>query len=87
MEKDFLKEFNGQYMTVDELALYIKRSRGAIRNLVLRRVIPYRKPAGRLIFLKEEIDQWVQDAPGKKLEEIQNNLWDRESFKSSIKRT
>ncbi|MGD0916947.1 MAG: helix-turn-helix domain-containing protein [Thermodesulfobacteriota bacterium] len=75
-----------QYLTVEQLASYIKRSKGAIRNLVLRRAIPYRKPAGRLIFLKEEIDQWVQNAPGKKLEEIENDLGDKESFKSSIKR-
>jgi len=69
-----LKQFDGQYMNVDELASYIKRSRGAIRNLILRRAIPYRKPAGRLIFLKEEIDQWVQSAPGKTLEEIRDDL-------------
>jgi len=75
-----------QYLTVEQLASYIKRSKGAIRNLVLRRAIPYCKPAGRLIFLKEEIDQWVQNAPGKKLEEIENDLGDKESFKSSIKR-
>lgn len=81
-----MKEFGSQYMSVEELASYIKRSKGAIRNLVLRRVIPYRKPAGRLIFLKEEIDQWVQMAPGKKLEEIENDLWDKESFNSLIKR-
>lgn len=69
-----MKQFDGQYMNVDELASYIKRSRGAIRNLILRRAIPYRKPAGRLIFLKEEIDQWVQSAPGKTLEEIRDDL-------------
>lgn len=85
-----------QYLDINQLSEYIHRSKGAIRNLVLRRAIPYRKPAGRLIFLKEEIDQWVQMAPGKKLEEIENDLWDKESlgsyqgkanknFRSSIK--
>lgn len=76
----------GHYLTIEELSLYIKRSKGEIRNLVLRRANPYRKPAGRLLFLKEEIDQWVQNAPGKKLEEIENDLWDKENLKSSIKR-
>lgn len=85
-----MKQFDGQYMNVDELASYIKRSKGAIRNLILRRAIPYRKPAGRLIFLKEEIDQWVQMAPGKSLEEIKNDLCEKETLrnthaKSSIK--
>jgi hypothetical protein len=86
----FLKEFDGQYMDIEEVSFYVKRSKGAIRNLVLRRAIPYRKPAGRLIFLKEEIDQWVQMAPGKKLEEIENDLCEKETLrnthaKSSIK--
>jgi hypothetical protein len=67
-----LKEFNGQYLTIEDLSSYIHRSKGAIRNLVLRRAIPFRKPAGRLIFLKEEIDQWVNVAPGKTLNEIRN---------------
>ncbi len=68
------KEFDYQYLNVNQLASYIQRSKGAIRNLVLRKAIPYRKPAGRLIFLKKEIDQWIQMAPGRKLEEIQNEV-------------
>lgn len=70
----FLREFGEQYLSVEDLSLYIKRSKGAIRNLVLRKVIPYRKLAGRLMFVKEEIDEWVQTAPGKKLEDLQNEL-------------
>jgi hypothetical protein len=68
-----MKEFNGQYLTVDDLSSYIHRTPGAIRNLVLRRAIPYRKPAGRLLFLKEEIDRWIKLSPGQDLEEIINN--------------
>lgn len=64
---------NSPYMDVNELASYIKRSRGAIRNLVLRRAIPYRKPAGRLLFVKEEIDRWIQMSPGEKLDKIRCN--------------
>jgi predicted DNA-binding transcriptional regulator AlpA len=69
-----LKQSDDQYLDINELASYIKRSKGAIRNLILRRAIPYRKPAGRLIFLKKEIDQWVQTSPGKSFEEIKNDL-------------
>ena len=64
-----MKELSEKYLTIDDLSSYIGRSKGAIRNLVLRRVIPYRKPAGRLIFIKAEIDRWVQMAPGKGLDE------------------
>lgn len=77
-----MRELDGQYLTIDDLSSYIHRSKGAIRNLVLRRAIPYRKPAGRLIFLKEEIDKWIQSSPGKTFEELENDQWDRESLKS-----
>jgi len=66
-------ESDGQYMDIGELASYIKRSKGAIRNLVLRRGIPYRKVGGRLIFLRREIDEWIQMAFGKNLDEIKND--------------
>ena len=81
-----MKQLDGNYLNIDDLASYIKRSKGAIRNLVLRRAIPYRKPAGRLIFLKEEIDQWVEMADGRTLEGIKNELFGEKSFKASTKR-
>jgi len=62
----------GRYLTVKEISDYLKRSQGAIRNLVLRRAIPYRKPAGRLLFDKEEIDQWVKGSEGISLEDLLN---------------
>jgi hypothetical protein len=61
------------FMTACELASYIRRSPGAIRNLVLRRKIPFRKPMGRLLFIKREIDEWVKMSEGISLQEIQKN--------------
>jgi len=58
------------YLTVKELSDYLKRSQGAIRNLVLRRAIPFRKPAGRLLFDRQEIDDWIRNAEGVSLEEL-----------------
>lgn len=60
------------YLTVTELSEYLRRSPGAIRNLVLRRAIPFRKPAGRLLFLKEEVDAWIRMSDGVSIEEIEN---------------
>jgi excisionase family DNA binding protein len=60
-----------EYLTVQELSLYLKRSPGAIRNLVLRRAVPYRKPAGRLLFDKDEIDKWIHDSEGVSFDELQ----------------
>lgn len=56
--------------TVKNVSEYLNRSEGAVRNLVLRGKIPYRKPGGRLCFIESEIEKWVQGSPGKKIEEV-----------------
>jgi len=61
------------WLTVHELSGYLKRSPGAIRNLVLRRKIPFRKPAGRLLFDLDEIDAWVKASDGISFEEIRSS--------------
>jgi excisionase family DNA binding protein len=61
-----------KYFTVKQVSDYLNRSPGAIRNLVLRRAIPYRKPAGRLLFDRDEIDQWIKNSEGISLEELLN---------------
>jgi hypothetical protein len=43
---------------------------GAIRNLVNRRKIPFRKPAGRLVFVYDELIEWVESAPGLSMEQL-----------------
>jgi hypothetical protein len=53
-----------KFLTTDECADFIGRTPGAVRNLVMRRMIPYRKPAGRLVFLKSEIEKWIVQSPG-----------------------
>ena len=55
---------------VVEVSQYLRRSPGAIRNLVLRRGIPYHKPGGRLLFNREEIDLWIRKSEGISLEDL-----------------
>jgi len=64
------------YLTCDQCADFLGRSPGAIRNLVMRRKIPFRKPGGRLIFIRSEIIQWIEQAPGITPEEIAANSQD-----------
>ena len=59
-----------EYLSTSECAQLIKRSTGAIRNLAMRRRIPFRKPGGRLVFIRSEIQRWIEDAPGVKPDEI-----------------
>jgi hypothetical protein len=58
------------YFNTKGLAAYIHRSEGAIRNLVMRRAIPFRKVRGRLLYIKIEIDRWISTSEGATLEEI-----------------
>jgi len=60
-----------EYMTTNECGKLIGRSPGAVRNLVLRRRIPFRKPGGRLVFLKSEIEKWIERSPGIKIEDLE----------------
>jgi excisionase family DNA binding protein len=60
-----------EYLTTKECADLINRSSGAVRNLVMRRRIPFRKPGGRLLFLRSEIKKWIDDAPGVKIEDLE----------------
>lgn len=59
-----------KYLNTTEVGALISRTPGAVRNLVLRQKIPYRKPAGRLMFIKSEIEDWVENAPGMTIKEI-----------------
>ena len=75
MEEEFLtpqdiSKKGEQYLTVNELAEYIKRSKPAIRMLTMRREIPFRKVAGRLVFIKSEVDEWINMSKGIGIDEI-----------------
>ena len=58
------------YFDTKGLSSYIHRTEGAIRNMVMRRAIPFRKAGGRLVFLEEEIDEWINLSEGATLDEI-----------------
>jgi predicted DNA-binding transcriptional regulator AlpA len=59
-----------RYLNVNQISNYLNRSPGAIRNLVLRRAIPFRKPVGRLLFDRLEIDEWIKKSEGIGLEQL-----------------
>ena len=59
-----MSDSHKKYLSTEENAELIGRSAGAVRNLVLRRAIPFRKAGGRLVFLRSEIEDWIEQAPG-----------------------
>ena len=57
------------YLNTAEAGELIRRSPPAMRNLVMRKQIPFRKVAGRLVFIRSELEKWVEGSPGVRLEE------------------
>lgn len=49
---------------VSDAARYLGKTEGALRMLVARELIPFRRAAGRIIFFRHEIDEWLEGAPG-----------------------
>lgn len=71
MKQTSIEEILGlEYLTVPELSKLIRKTPGAICNLVLRRAIPFRKPGGRLLFIRKEIDSWIKDSGGISAQEL-----------------
>ncbi|MCF8084164.1 MAG: helix-turn-helix domain-containing protein [Deltaproteobacteria bacterium] len=60
-----------EYLNIHEAGGMLKRSPAALRNLAYRKQIPYRKVAGRLTFLRSELEQWIDQAEGLRWEDIQ----------------
>lgn len=61
------------YLTTAQISKLLGRSEAAIRNLVMRRRIPFRRAGGRLTFIRSEIDQWIQQADGVRLEDLEED--------------
>ena len=60
-----------EFLNTEQAGKLMNRSPAAMRNLVLRGKVPYRKPGGRLVFLRSELIKWVQQAPGLSLQDIE----------------
>lgn len=48
-----------RWLTVETAARYLDRTPTALRSLVQRGAIPCHKVQGRVLFGREELDQWV----------------------------
>jgi hypothetical protein len=53
----------------EETANFLKCTPRAVRNKVMRRQIPFRKVAGRIVFIEDELASWIQSAPGMTLKD------------------
>jgi len=59
------------YMNTDEVAMFLGRSPKAICKLVERGQLPHRRLGRRVIFVRPELEQFIQTLPGMDIQDIQ----------------
>jgi excisionase family DNA binding protein len=57
-------------LDVPETAAMLGRSENAIRRMVERRQIPYRKSGRRVLFVESELKAFIEALPGLPLEDL-----------------
>lgn len=60
-------------LSLEENAQFLRCTPKALRNKVTRKQIPYKKLAGRIVFLEAEILEWIENAPGVSLSDLKRD--------------
>lgn len=63
-----------QLFHVKDAAILLGTTKGAVYQLVARRTIPFRKLNGRVIFLKDELEDFLRALPGCRPDEAAHNV-------------
>lgn len=67
-----------EYLTVAEVAELTSRTPKALRKMVERRQIPFRKHGKRVVFKRSEVEMFFDGLPGVSVEEAQQRVGRRE---------
>jgi excisionase family DNA binding protein len=62
------------YMTIEEVAAYLKLAPQTIRKFILNKSIPYRKVQKSIRFRLSEIEKWIDEGGGNRRKETSNDL-------------
>ena len=66
-----------EILTLKEICALLKRKPSAVRSLVARHQLPFRRLGGRrIVFLRDEINEWILAAPGLTLEQMKKREGD-----------
>ena len=68
--KGILRTMNGAILDVLGLSEFLGVGQKAIRERVSRKEIPYRKLGGRIVFVRSEIEKFVEGLPVIRLDEV-----------------
>lgn len=67
------RKIDGLAVDVRGGGVLIGQTERAVYGMVARGLIPYRRRGGRIIFLRAELEAWLQALPGVTLEEAMRN--------------
>jgi hypothetical protein len=71
------RTINGYILDVSAAAQFLGSTDKSLRAMVARRVVPFRRLNSRIIFLKEELVEFLQHLPGCSMDEARHNLHER----------
>lgn len=67
------RTIDGVALDVRSASAFLGATEKQTRGLVARRLIPFRRLGGRVVFLRQEIEAWLAALPGCTLTEVQTN--------------
>lgn len=68
------RSFKGELLDVATASQLLGCSEKTLRARVSRRLVPFRKFSGRVVFRRTELEKFIADLPGCSLEEAERNL-------------
>jgi|JI10StandDraft_1071094.scaffolds.fasta_scaffold1763054_2 hypothetical protein len=74
------RRVNGAVMDVTAAAGFIGTTEKTIRGQVSRRLIPFRRLGGRIVFVRQEIEAWLASLEGCRLDEALANMKERDAL-------
>jgi hypothetical protein len=62
------RQFNGELLDITAAGLLLECSENTLRARVARRLVPFRKFSGRIVFRRVELERLIANLPGCSLE-------------------
>jgi len=78
------RAFNGLALDVRGASVFYGGTEKQTRGLVARRLIPFRRLGGRIIFLRSELEMWLSTLDGCTLAEAKTNRAARQAAESAV---
>jgi len=70
--------FCGVTLDVRQVAAFLGWSEKRVRGHIARQTLPYRKQGGRILFLRSELERFIDNLPGTTVEAAMTNVEKRQ---------